>query len=189
MKFPPYRSAKKSGTVKGTELAQKRRDQNGHEHVPARPAEHERETIVPQQEKRAGHADERRTRHPVGAGRHSVIDSWNAASRHVVLTNFRRAGNDSNDGVNGNRQEHEAVADPLVGNAKLLENGEKDDEREKAARIKSVDLAEVGDEIPSRGWCLLSHVAPPSLVLGHAFFAIDPVLRGSEDEEHHDESD
>ena len=58
----------------GAELAQVRADQDRHQHEAAGPAEHPGEAVIAEQEQRAGHADERGRRHPVGAGRHAVVD-------------------------------------------------------------------------------------------------------------------
>ena len=125
----------------GAELAQVRSDQDRHQHVAAGPAEHPGEAVIAEQEQRAGHADERRRRHPVGAGRHAVVERRHAAAGDVVFGDLRRSRHDADDGVDRDREEHEQVAENPVRHADLLENREQDDEGDEAAGVGAVHLA------------------------------------------------
>ena len=105
----------------GAELAQIRTDQDRHQHEAAGPAEHPGEAVVAEQEQRAGHADERGRRHPVGAGRHAVVERRHAPAGDVIFRDLRRSRHDADDGVDRQREEHEQIAKDPVRNADLLE--------------------------------------------------------------------
>ena len=127
------------GNRVGAELPQVRRDEHGDQHVAAGPAEHVAEAVIAERVERAGHADERGRRHPVGAGRHAVVEGRHAASGDVIFGDLHRPRDDADDGVDREREEDEQVADDAVGQADLLEDGEEDDKGEEAAGIDAVD--------------------------------------------------
>ena len=106
----------------GAELAQIRSDQDRHQHEAAGPAQHPGEAVIAEQEQRSGHADERGRRHPVGAGRHAVVEGRHAPSGDVILGNLRRPRRDPDDGVDREGEEHEEIAEDLVWNPGLLED-------------------------------------------------------------------
>ena len=135
----------------GAELAQVRSDQDRHQHEAAGPAEHPGEAVVAEQEQRAGHADEGSRRHPVGARRHAVVEGRHAPAGDIILGHLRRARRHADDGVDGQREEHEQVAEDLVRHADLLENRKQNDEGEEAARVQAVHAAEVLDEVRPSG--------------------------------------
>ena len=86
--------AQEIGNRVGAELAQIRRQQQRHQTVPAGPADDIRQPAVALQVQGAGQADERRGRHPVGGGRHAVVERRDAPPGNVVL---ERVGGSAND--------------------------------------------------------------------------------------------
>ena len=142
----------KSGHRIGAELAQIRSDQDRHQHEAAGPAEHPGEAVIAEQEQRAGHADEGGRRHPVGAGRHAVVERRHAPAGDVIFGNLRRTRRHADDGVDREREEHEQIAENLVRHADLLEDREQDDEGDEAARIDAVHPAEMFIEVVGRCW-------------------------------------
>ena len=149
----------------GAELAQIGADQDRDQHEAAGPAEHPGKAVIAEQEQRAGHADEGRRRHPVGAGRHAVVERGNAPSGDIVFGNFGRPRHDADDGIDREREEHEQVAEDLVRYADLLENREQDDEGDEAARVGAVHAAEILDEIRCAAGSLSCHDDPPVSLL------------------------
>ena len=137
----------------GAELAQIRTDQDRHQHEAAGPAEHPGDAVIAEQEQRAGHADERCRRHPVGAGRHAVIEGRHAPAGDVIFGNLRRARRHADDGVNREREEHEQIAEDLVRYADLFEDREQNDEREEAAGVGAVHPSELFDRRRRRRRC------------------------------------
>ena len=140
----------------GAEFAQIRADQDRHQHEAAGPAQHPGEAVIAEQEQRAGHADEGRCRHPIGAGRHPVVERRHAPAGNVVFGNLRRARHHPDDGVNRNRETHEQITQNLVRDPGLLEDREQNDETDEAPGIGAIHLPEVFDEI-GRAGCLSSH--------------------------------
>ena len=131
----------------GAELAQIRADQDRDQHEAAGPAEHPGEAVIAEQEQRAGHADEGRRRHPVGAGRHAVVERRHAPAGDVIFRNLRRARGDADDGVDREREEDEQIAEDPVRHPDLLEDREQDDEGEESAGVHAVHPAEIFDEV------------------------------------------
>ena len=126
----------------GAELAQVWPDQDRHQHKSAGPSEHPCQAVIAKQEQGAGHADEGRRRHPVSAGRHAVIESRDTSSGDVILRDLRCPRHHADNGVDGEGEENEQVAEDLVRNANLLENSEQEDESDEAAGISTVHLAQ-----------------------------------------------
>ena len=112
--------AEEVGNRELAELAQVRREEQRDQAVAAGPAHDEREPAVAGEVQRAGHADERRGAHPVGAGRHAVEQRRDAASGDVVLGRIGRPAHDADAGVQADRGEQEDVADPVPRQAHLL---------------------------------------------------------------------
>src|SRR5262245_46223280 len=147
------------------ELAQIRADQNRYQHEAAGPPEHPGETVVPEQKQRARHADEGGRRHPVGAGRHAVVEGGHAPAGDVIFGNLRRPRRDADDGVDRKREEYEEIAEDLVWNPELLEDRKRDDEGDEAAGIGAVHPAELPvKSIRARSRRLSSH----ELILPHS---------------------
>jgi hypothetical protein len=128
------------------ELAQIGREQDGHEHVAAGPAEDEGKPAIAQRVEAAGHADEARRRHPVRAGGHAVVDGGHASARDVVFAHLHRAAEDADIGIDADGESHEQVADDLVRHPHLFETGEDEHEDSKATDIAGVDLVELREE-------------------------------------------
>ena len=145
----------------GAELAQIRSDQDRHQHEAAGPAQHPGEAVIALQEQRAGHGDEGGRRHPVGAGRHAVVEGGHAPAGDVVFGNLRRPRRDADDGVDREREEHEQVAEDVVRHAEILEQRQEKDEPEEAARVRAVHPAELFIEGVCCACCLSSHDPPP----------------------------
>ena len=120
------------------------------QHEAAGPAEHPGKAVIAEQEERAGHADEGCRRHPVGAGRHAVVERRHAAAGDVIFGDLRGARGDADDGVDREREEHEQVAEDPVRHADLLEDREQDDEGEESAGVHAVHAAEILDEVGRR---------------------------------------
>ena len=128
------------------ELAHVRREQQRDQHVAPGPPHDDRESVVAGQVQRAGHADERRGGHPVGAGRHAVEHRRHAAARHVVLGRVVGPAHDADAGVEQDRRGEEHVAHRRARQPHLLEDGERGDEQHEAARVERVDLLQLRRE-------------------------------------------
>ena len=144
----------------GAELAQIRADQDRHQHEAAGPAEHPGQPVIAEQEQGAGHADEGGRRHPVGAGRHAVVERGHDPARHVVFRNLGGSAHHADDGVDRDREADEQIAEHLVRHADLLENGEQNNEGDEAAGVGAVHPSEIFDEIGLDG-CLRCHCLIP----------------------------
>ena len=164
------------------ELAEVRRHERSHQHVSAGPADDEREVGVPAHVDAAGHRDEGRAGHPVRRRRHAVEHRRDGAARHVVGVDLHRARQPADGGVDQDRKCDEQNADGVGTHPHLLEDGHKADEDDEPTRVQSVDLGQVVDEAP-----LHCHGRSPSVVFGHAAFAVDPVLLPREPEDQHHE--
>src|SRR5262249_2722421 len=82
-------------------------------------------------------------RHPVGAGRHAVVECRYASTGNIVFGDLRRARGDADDGVDREGEEHEQIAENLVRNADLLEDGKQKDETDETAGISAIHPAEL----------------------------------------------
>ena len=98
------------------------------ETVAAGPAHDEGKTIETGRVQCTRHADERGCAHPVGAGRHAVEERRHASPGHVIFGHVRGSAHDADSRVQANGREQEEVAEDLVRDANLLEDGEDDDE-------------------------------------------------------------
>jgi hypothetical protein len=143
------------------ELAQVRRQQEGHQAVAAGPAENEGQTVKALQVKTTSHADERGGRHPVRAGRHAVEDGRHTSPRHVVLGDVCRPAHDADAGIkrDGGKQEH--VPDPHARQPELFQDRQNDQEHQEAARVVHVILLELVEKRSIRA-DLGAHQSSPS---------------------------
>ena len=154
--------AEEVGDGELAELAQVGREEQRHQHVAAGPAHHEREAVEAREVERAGHADERRRAHPVGAGRHAVEERRHAAARDVVFGRVDRAAHDADAGVQRDGGEQEPVADPLARHAHLLGDRKRDKEGDEADGVDAVVLLELLVEAPMAEIGRLAHSSSPS---------------------------
>ncbi len=121
------------------ELAQVGRDQQGHQHEAAGPAEDVGEAAIPAQVQRAGHADERRRGHPVRPRGHAVVQGRHAAPGHVVLGRIGGARQDADAGVEHDGPDQEQEADPAPRQPHLLEQRHHADEGQEGESEGQVD--------------------------------------------------
>ena len=122
------------------------RQQNGHQHVTAGPAQDEGKPTIAKGVKAARHADEACGGHPVGTGRHTVIDGGHAPTGDVVFSNGLGAADDADIGIHTNGQADEKIAENTIRHAHLFKDGDDDDEGRETARIAGINLAERGDK-------------------------------------------
>ena len=130
------------------ELAEIWRHERRHQHVPAGPADDEREVGVAAHVDAAGHRDERRAGHPVRRRRHAVEHRWHGTSRDVVGVDLHRARQPPDRGVDEHCECDEQDADDVGGHSHLFEDGHEADEDDEPARVQAVDLGQVVDEAP-----------------------------------------
>ncbi len=147
----------------GAELAQVRPNQDRYQHEAAGPAQNPGKAIIPEQEQRTGHADEGCRRHPVGAGRHAVIERRHAPAGDVVFGDLRSTRHHADDGIDRQSEEHEQIAQDPVRHADLLEDREQNDEADESTGVGAVHASEIFDEIRAGGGGLCSHDLRPSL--------------------------
>ena len=124
------------------ELAQVGRQKERHQAVTAGPTENESQAAVTREVQRSGHADERRRRHPVSAGRHTVVDGWHASAGHIVFGCVIGPAHHADTGIEQHRGSQKQVADPGLGQAHLLQDGQHDHESNEASGVPGVDLVQ-----------------------------------------------
>ena len=128
------------------ELAQVGREKQRHQAVAAGPAHDESQAVEPGVVERAGHADETRRRHPVGARCHAVEDGRHAPPCDVVFGHFRRLRHEADAGIQQDGGEEEDVAEDARLHAEPLEATDQEDEHEETARVEAVVFFKLGVE-------------------------------------------
>src|SRR6185295_17637068 len=79
-------------------------------------------------------------------GRHAVVEGRHDTSGDVVLGDLRRTHRHADDAVDGEREEHEEIAENPIRDAGLLHDRKRDDEGEEAAGVESIEPSETLDE-------------------------------------------
>ncbi|MCU0990727.1 MAG: hypothetical protein MUE63_14400 [Xanthomonadales bacterium] len=129
------------------EPAQVGREEQGHQHEAAGPADDEGQPLVAAEVHRPRQADERGGAHPVGAGGHAVEERRHPAPRDVVLGDVGGAAEHADERVQRDRGDHEGVADVARRQAQALGQGHEQDERHEAAGVDRVIEAQAPVEL------------------------------------------
>ena len=124
------------------ELAQVGRQEQGHQAVAAGPAQNEGQTAVASEVQGSGHTNERRCRHPVGAGGHAVVHGRHTTARNVVLCGVVGATHHADAAIQQHSGSQEGIADVLLGHPYLLEDGQYDHEARKAPAVPNEYLVQ-----------------------------------------------
>ena len=103
-------------------LAQVGRDQQRDQAIAAGPAHDVGEGVEAVHVQPPGQADEAGRRNPVGGGCHAVEQGRHAPPRDIVFGDVRGAADHADGGVQGDRGEHEQVADPQPRHALVFQD-------------------------------------------------------------------
>ena len=107
-----------------TELAQVGSQQQGQQHVAARPAHQVYRAVVAHEGDQPGHRDKRSGRHPIGGGGQSVGQRMHAPARHVEVLGRTGPRPDGNADVQGKGDTDENVGPGLYGHEMIQVGGQ-----------------------------------------------------------------
>ena len=144
------------------ELAQVGRQEKRHQAITTGPSQNKSQTAITREVQRASHADEGGCRHPVSARGHTVVQSRNSPTCHIVFSGVIGATHHADAGIKKHCGRQERVADPSSGHAHLLKNSQQDHEREKASGVPGVDLVQALFKFALRLFFISKHYSSPS---------------------------
>ena len=146
------------------ELAQVGCQQQCHQAVAPGPPHDEGQAVVARQVQGSRQTDERGCRHPVGTGRHAVVNGRHPAAGHVVLGGVRGSAHDADAGIQQYRGQQEDNADPAPRQPELLQHRQHQHEDDKSARVPTVHLVQIATErlagAAGLRWARMAFVAP-----------------------------
>ena len=155
--------AKEVGNGELAKFSQIGRQQKRDQTIAAGPAHHKRQAIEAGEIQCAGHADERRSTHPVGTSGHAVEKRRNTSPCDIIFGRVHGTGHDADRRIERNGGEQEPVTDPLARHAHLFRDGECDHESEEANGVEDVVFLQLAEEglVTEYGFAL-THSSSPS---------------------------